>query len=95
MKGHDNGEPLLILLGDKIFEYGYQKILQNPYTVIGVKTVENPQGVGIVETDGEFITRLIEKPAPLIPPACGGIKGGSLLLRVCITSEIASCCSTA
>ncbi len=58
----DNGEPLLILLGDKIFECGYQKIVQNPYTVIGVKMVENPQGVGIVETDGKFITRLIEKP---------------------------------
>ena len=61
-KERNSGEPLLILLGDKIFECGYQKILQNPYTVIGVKMVENPQGVGIVETDGEFITRLIEKP---------------------------------
>ena len=61
-KERDNGEPILILLGDKIFEYGYEKILQNPYTVIGVKTVEKPQGVGIVETEGEFITRLIEKP---------------------------------
>ena len=58
----DNGEPLLILLGDKIFEFGYQKIVQDPYTVIGVKRVENPQAVGIVEIDGEFITRLIEKP---------------------------------
>ena len=61
-KERDNGAPLLILLGDKIFEGSYQKILQNPYTVIGVKMAENPQGVGIVETDGEFITRLIEKP---------------------------------
>ena len=70
-KERDNGEPILILLGDKIFEGGYQKIVQNLYTVIGVKVVENPprwnrdskqQGVGIVETDGEFITRLIEKP---------------------------------
>ena len=61
-KERNNGEPLLILLGDKIFECGYQKILQNPYTVIGVKMSESPQGVGIVETDGEFITRLIEKP---------------------------------
>ena len=61
-KERDNGEPILILLGDKIFECGYQEIRQNPYTVIGVKTVENPQGVGIVETDGKFITRLIEKP---------------------------------
>ena len=61
-KARDNGEPVLILLGDKIFECGYQKILQDPYTVIGIKTVENPQTVGIVEMDGKFITRLIEKP---------------------------------
>ena len=61
-KERDTGEPIFILLGDKIFEFSYHKILQNPDTVIGVKTVENPQGVGIVETDGEFITRLIEKP---------------------------------
>ena len=61
-KERANGEPILILLADKIFECGYQKIVQNPYTVIGVKMVENPQGVGIVETEGEFITRLIEKP---------------------------------
>ena len=79
-KVRGNGEPVLILLGDKIFEGGYQKIVQNPYTVIGVKRVENLQvedsrngvgaqrksrfigAVGIVETDGEFITHLIEKP---------------------------------
>ena len=72
-KARDTGEPILILLGDKIFERGYEKILQNPYTVIGVKTVENPQGVGIVETDGEFITRLIEKPE--IPPTNLVIEG--------------------
>ena len=61
-KERDNGEPILILLGDKIFECDYQQVLQTPYTVIGVKVVESPQGVGIVETEGEFITRLIEKP---------------------------------
>ena len=61
-KGRNDGEPVLILLGDKIFECSYQEIVRNPYTVIGVKTVENPQAVGIVEMDGEFITRLIEKP---------------------------------
>ena len=75
-KARGEGEPLLILLGDKIFECGYQKIFQNPYTVIGVKRVENPQAVGIVEMEGEFITRLIEKPTlpqpPFIPPQAGG-----------------------
>ena len=80
-KARDNGEPVLILLGDKIFECGYEKILQNPYTVIGVKTGENPQGVGIVETDGEFITRLIEKPAPPYSPRMQGDKGGFLVIE--------------
>ena len=61
-KERDNGEPVLILLGDKIFECGYQKILQNPYTVIGVKRSENPQASGVVEIEGEFIRHLIEKP---------------------------------
>ena len=61
-KERDNGEPVLILLGDKIFERGYQKIFQSPYTVIGVKRGENPQASGVVEVEGEFITRLIEKP---------------------------------
>ena len=61
-KERDNREPVLILLGDKIFECSYQEIIQSLYTVIGVKTVEKPQAVGIVEMDGEFITRLIEKP---------------------------------
>ena len=61
-KERDNREPVLILFGDKIFECSYQEIIQSPYTVIGVKTVEKPQAVGIVEMDGEFITRLIEKP---------------------------------
>ena len=60
-------------MGDKIFEGSYEKIVQNPYTAIGVKRVENPRveaqrksrfigAVGIVEMEGEFITRLIEKP---------------------------------
>ena len=69
----DNGEPILILLGDKIFECGYEKIVQNPYTVIGVKMSENPQTSGVVETDGEFITRLLEKPEN--PPTNLVIKG--------------------
>ena len=76
-KARDSGEPILILLGDKIFERGYEKILQNRYTVIGVKTIENPQGVGIVETEGEFITRLIEKPK--IPPTNLVIEGAYYL----------------
>ena len=88
---HDNGEPVLILLGDKIFESGYQKIFQSSHTVIGVKSVENPQACGIVETDGEFITRLIEKPEK--PPTNLVIEGvyyiqNSELLFHCLDETI-------
>ena len=72
-KERDNGESILILLGDKIFECSYRKIIQNPYTVIGVKMSENPRTSGVVETDGEFITHLIEKPEN--PPTNLVIKG--------------------
>ena len=61
-KARGDGEPLLILLGDKIFECNYQPFIRNPYTVIGVKRSEHPQASGVVEMDGEFVTRLIEKP---------------------------------
>ena len=88
----DNGEPVLILLGDKIFEGGYQKFVQNPYTIIGVKMVENPQveaqrksrligGVGIVEVEGKLITRLIEKPALPYSRRLRGDKGGFLVIE--------------
>ncbi len=61
-KERANGEPVLIMLDDGIFEVDCQRLIQSPYTVIGVKEVENPQVFGIVEMEGEFITRLIEKP---------------------------------
>ena len=85
-KARGDEEPLLILLGDKIFECNYQQFIRNPYTIIGVKRIENPSREvpiqsgdksvqveverksrfigtsGIVEIEGKFITRLIEKP---------------------------------
>lgn len=88
---HSDGAPLLILLGDKIFECDYQQFIRNPYTVIGFKRVENPQAVGIVEMDGEFITRLIEKPEN--PPTNLAIAGvyyirNSELLFQCLNEII-------
>ena len=89
------------MLGDKIFECcfesrsdrsGYQKIVQNPYTVIGVKRGKNLRTSGVVEIDGEFITRLIEKPQN--PPTNLVIEGmyyiqNSELLFHCLDEIIA------
>lgn len=64
------GEPVLIALGDMLFEHGYDQFLEAHQSrrptdgSIGVKSVENPQHYGVVEADDEgTIKRLIEKPA--------------------------------
>lgn len=61
-KAAASGEPLLIVNDDGILEVELQRIVQSTHTVIGVKEVENPKAFGIVETEGKFISRLIEKP---------------------------------
>jgi glucose-1-phosphate thymidylyltransferase len=56
------GEPILIVNDDGILEVDPRPIVQSRYPVIGVKAVDNPQAFGVVEMNGEFIARLIEKP---------------------------------
>jgi glucose-1-phosphate thymidylyltransferase len=55
-------EPILIILGDTIFETDLGQVITGQFDSIGTKTVENPRRFGIAETDGRYITALIEKP---------------------------------
>ncbi len=57
-----NDEPLLIILGDTIFETDLESVLSGSFDSIGTKIVEDPRRFGIAETDGEFVTSLVEKP---------------------------------
>jgi glucose-1-phosphate thymidylyltransferase len=59
---HISDEPVLIILGDTIFEMNLSKVLSSDYDCIGTKVVDDPRRFGIAETDGEFIKKLIEKP---------------------------------
>ncbi len=59
---HISDEPVLIILGDTIFETDLASIIGGEYDSIGTKIVEDPRRFGIAETDGEFVTSLIEKP---------------------------------
>lgn len=61
-KEHFIDEPVLIILGDTIFELNLSDVLNGDYDSIGTKVVEDPRRFGIAETKGKFITRLIEKP---------------------------------
>lgn len=58
------GEPLLIILGDTLFELDSTKKLKFfGDGSIAVKEVKNPERFGIVEIDSNgFITKLVEKP---------------------------------
>ncbi|OQX91855.1 MAG: nucleotidyl transferase [candidate division Zixibacteria bacterium 4484_95] len=59
---HFVGDPVMITLGDTIFDLDISDLLKAKYDTIGTKIVDDPRRFGIVETNGEYVTRLIEKP---------------------------------
>lgn len=66
-------EPALIVLGDTLFRADLPGALARGKSTLGVAEVKDPRSFGVVETDGEFITRLVEKPAD--PPSNLAIVG--------------------
>ncbi|MBN1867192.1 NTP transferase domain-containing protein [Candidatus Sumerlaeota bacterium] len=59
----DESEPLLVILGDSIIDADLETLAQSEGTdLIGVLEVDNPRRFGVVELDGEFISRMVEKP---------------------------------
>lgn len=57
-------DEVLIVLGDTIAEYDVNEIINAPYSMLGVKKVDDPRNFGVaeIEEDG-FINRVVEKPA--------------------------------
>ena len=58
----DSDDPALIILGDTIFDVDFSEIINTRQTAIGVTEVDDPTRFGIVEVDGNRVTRLVEKP---------------------------------
>jgi len=53
----------LMINGDAILgKSDLEKILQEEEMVLGVKEVENPEDFGVVETEDEWVVRILEKP---------------------------------
>jgi glucose-1-phosphate thymidylyltransferase len=55
-------DPILIILGDTIFDVDLKKMISAGHSTIGVKSVDDPRRFGVAETKGGFISRLVEKP---------------------------------
>jgi glucose-1-phosphate thymidylyltransferase len=58
-------DEVLIILGDTIAEYDIKEIINAPYSMLGIKKVDDPRNFGVAEMgeDGSFITRVVEKPS--------------------------------
>lgn len=57
-----NAEPVLIILGDTIFDVDLGPVLRQQYSALGVKVVDDPRRFGVAEMQNDSIVRLIEKP---------------------------------
>ncbi len=57
-----NNEPVLIILGDTIFDVNLGPVLKSATSSIGVKSVEDPRRFGVVHLRGDLVEELVEKP---------------------------------
>jgi len=55
-------DPILIILGDTIFDVDLKSMIQNEQSQIGVKPVDDPRRFGVAEIENGRITKLVEKP---------------------------------
>ncbi len=55
-------DPILIILGDTVFDVDLKGLVASDQSVLGVKEVEDPRRFGVAELDNGFISKLVEKP---------------------------------
>jgi len=80
-------EEVFIVLGDTIAEYNVKEIIESPYSMLGVKKVDDPRIFGVAEIDEHgIISRVVEKPA--IPKSNMALVG---IYKIKETSLLFSC----
>jgi glucose-1-phosphate thymidylyltransferase len=57
-------DEVFIVLGDTICEYNVREVLDSPYSMLGVKKVDDPRNFGVAEINEEsgMISKVVEKP---------------------------------
>lgn len=91
-------DPTLVILGDTILDVDLQSFVTGPDDALGVKEVDDPRRFGVIETSGQYVRRLVEKPAN--PPsnlAVVGLYGihSTSLLRQCLQQVVSNATTTA
>lgn len=61
-----NDEPVLIILGDTVFDVDLSVLNTSQFSSLGVKHVDDPRRFGVVIEEGGFVTRLVEKPETMM-----------------------------
>ena len=58
-----NQDEVFVVLGDTICEYDVQEVVNSPFSMIGVRKVDDPRDFGVAEIEDDgFISRVVEKP---------------------------------
>jgi glucose-1-phosphate thymidylyltransferase len=59
-----NNDEIFITLGDTICEFDIAEVMESPYSMLGIKKVDDPRNFGLasINEDG-FIDQVVEKPA--------------------------------
>jgi glucose-1-phosphate thymidylyltransferase len=84
-------DPVLIILGDTIFDVELHPVFRKPVTALGVRQVEDPRRFGVAVTSNGTITRLVEKPeTPISNLAVVGLYYivNAPLLRSCLEDVV-------
>jgi glucose-1-phosphate thymidylyltransferase len=78
-------EPVLIMLGDTIFEFDLGGLIHGKDSAIGLKEVSDPRRFGVAALQNGFVKRLLEKPAS--PPTNLAVVGLYYLKNPQLLSE--------
>jgi glucose-1-phosphate thymidylyltransferase len=59
-----DGDEVFIVLGDTIAEYDIREVMDSPFSMLGVKKVDDPRNFGVAEMEEDgTITKVVEKPS--------------------------------
>ncbi len=85
-----NNDEVFVVLGDTICEYDIQEVVKSPYSMIGVRRVDDPRDFGVAEIGEEgFIGHVVEKPQ--IPKSNMALVG---LYKIKESEEMFQCLET-